>query len=62
MKSFDRNHHGYESLLSAFRAMVRVGEHINEVKRQKENAQRIQDLQSSVTGWTGQDVSGNGEE
>ena len=58
MKHFDLNHHGYRSLESAHSAMLRVGNYINEVKKQKENAERIMDLQSHLTGWTDKDVSG----
>ena len=56
MKNFDRNHHGYHSLRSAHKAMVNIVDYINEAKRRKENAQRIVDLQNSVTGWAGQGV------
>ena len=56
MKHFDHNHHGYSSLDSAHRAMLRVGNYINEVKKQQENAERIMDIQSNMTGWTGNDV------
>ena len=57
LKHFDLNHHGYRSLESAHSAMLRVGNYINEVKKQKENAERIMDLQSHLTGWTDKDVS-----
>ena len=57
VKHFDGNHHGFHSLESAHQAMVRIGNHINEVKKQKENRQRVEDLQSNTTGWTGKDVS-----
>ena len=57
MKNFDRNHYGYQSLQNAYRVMVQIGDFINEAKKQKENAKRILDIQSSMKGWTGKDVS-----
>ena len=57
MKHFDGNHHGYPSLDSAHQAMVKIGNHINEVKKQKENRERVKDLQSYTTGWSGGNVS-----
>ena len=56
MKHFDGNHHGFHSLDSAHQAMVRIGNHINEVKKQKENRECVEDLQSNTTGWTGKNV------
>lgn len=58
MKHFDGNHHGFRSLDSAHKAMVRIGRHINEVKKQKENRERVEDLQCNTTGWIGKDVRG----
>ncbi len=57
LKHFDRNHHGYQSLCKAYSSMTRVGEYINDFKKQKENKERILDLQSNTTGWTSKDVS-----
>ena len=56
IKHFDRNHHGYQSLVKAHATMLRSGDYINENKKQKENAERVQDLQSNTTGWTSKDV------
>lgn len=56
MKHFDGNHHGYHSLDSAHREMVRIGNYINKVKKQKENQERVEDLQCNTTGWTGKSV------
>ena len=57
MKHFDGNHHGYHSLESAHRAMIKIGNHINEVKKLKENRERARDLQSNTIGWAEKNVS-----
>ncbi len=57
MKHFDHNHHGFHSLELAYAGMVHLGKYVNEEKKRKENADRVEDLQSCMTGWSGKDVS-----
>ncbi len=56
VKKFDPNLSAHRSLSQAHNAMVRIANHVNEVKKQRENALRAQDIQSCLTGWS--DVSG----
>ncbi|KAB7495039.1 Protein vav [Armadillidium nasatum] len=49
IKHTSENHDEYYGLKKAFEAMVDVADYVNEVKRDKETLQIIQDLQSSIT-------------
>ena len=56
MKHFGQHRHGYQSLWSAHQSMLKTGNYINEVQKQKENAERVLDLQNNTTGWSGKNV------
>lgn len=51
VKKFDPNLSAHRSLSQAHKAMLRIARHVNEVKKQRENALRAQDLQSCLSGW-----------
>ncbi len=57
VKKFDPNLSPYRSLSQAHKSMLRIAQHVNEVKKQRENALRAQDIQSCLSGWS--DVSIN---
>ena len=61
LKGFDPNRHGYLSLSSARDTMVAIAGRINEVKKQKENRERVRDLQTSMVGWKADNLSAYGE-
>ena len=58
MKHFNPNHYGYPSIKQAQKTMARIANHINKVKKQEENAKRVEDLKTSLYGWKGNEVSG----
>ena len=57
VRKFDPNLYGYASLNHAHQAMAKIADHVNDVKKQKENALRAKDIENYLTGWTGRDVS-----
>ena len=58
MKHFNPNHYGFPSIKQAQKAMARIADHINQVKKQEENARRVEHLQTSLYGWKGNEVCG----
>ena len=42
LKDFNPDHYGYDNLVRASEAMCRIASHINDVKKRRENAMRVQ--------------------
>ncbi|XP_028981905.1 uncharacterized protein LOC107037639 isoform X2 [Diachasma alloeum] len=52
---------GKSTIDEALKAMTGIAEHINAMKRKHEHAVRVQEIQSLLYGWTGADLTTNGE-
>ncbi|CAG0901688.1 unnamed protein product [Darwinula stevensoni] len=52
---------GYNILVNALSAMTGIAHHINEMKRKHEHAVRVQEIQSLLYGWPGEDLTQYGE-
>lgn len=61
LKFFDKDKTGYETLNKAFKHMTEMAHHINEMKRKHEHAVRIQEIQSQLEEYGGEDLIRLGE-
>lgn len=52
---------GHEMIERALQGMVGVARSINEMRRQHENAVRVQEIQSHLYGWDGADLTTLGD-
>ncbi len=52
---------GRETVAEALASMTNVAQHINEMKRQHEHAVRIQEIQSLLFEWDGEDLTTYGD-
>ncbi|XP_067681859.1 uncharacterized protein [Haliotis asinina] len=56
LKFFDKDKPGYDTLNKAFKHMTEMAHHINEMKRKHEHAVRIQEIQSQLEEYAGEDL------
>ncbi|KAK7104177.1 uncharacterized protein [Littorina saxatilis] len=61
LKNFDKNKTGYNTLEQALLHMTAMAHHINEMKRRHEHAVRIQEVQSQLEDYSGEDLTRLGE-
>ncbi|XP_037086287.1 pleckstrin homology domain-containing family G member 1-like, partial [Pollicipes pollicipes] len=62
MKSHtDSQTEGYTAVCAALQTMTALAAHINDMKRRHEHAVRVQEIQSLLYGWEGQDLTTYGE-
>ncbi|XP_013401857.1 uncharacterized protein LOC106167598 isoform X3 [Lingula anatina] len=61
LKHFDASQPGYEVIQDALSGMTNMAKHINEMKRKHEHAVRVQEIQSILYGWEGDDLTTFGE-
>lgn len=52
---------GYSDIIVALSAMTGIAHHINDMKRKHEHAVRVQEVQSLLDGWPGEDLTTYGE-
>ncbi|XP_046676211.1 uncharacterized protein LOC124364634 isoform X2 [Homalodisca vitripennis] len=52
---------GYSDIVTALSTMTAIAHHINEMKRKHEHAVRVQEIQSLLLGWEGEDLTTFGE-
>uniref|UniRef100_A0A8D8ZS71 Pleckstrin homology domain-containing family G member 1 n=1 Tax=Cacopsylla melanoneura TaxID=428564 RepID=A0A8D8ZS71_9HEMI len=52
---------GYEDIKHALSTMTSIAQHINHMKRKHEHAVRVQEIQSLLLGWHGEDLTTFGE-
>lgn len=52
---------GYSDIVNALSTMTAIAHHINEMKRKHEHAVRVQEIQSLLLGWEGEDLTTFGE-
>jgi hypothetical protein len=52
---------GYTDIIVALSAMTGIAHHINDMKRKHEHAVRVQEVQSLLDGWPGEDLTTYGE-
>jgi hypothetical protein len=52
---------GYKDIVDALSAMTGIAHHINNMKRRHEHAVRVQEIQSLLYGWEGEDLTTFGE-
>ncbi|CAG0882971.1 unnamed protein product [Cyprideis torosa] len=61
VKHIPESHAGYPILVNALSTMTGIAHHINEMKRKHEHAIRVQEIQSCLEGWMGDDLTTYGE-
>ncbi|CAH1791234.1 unnamed protein product [Owenia fusiformis] len=61
VKRYDQDAPGYDTLVEALASMTCVSQHINEMKRKHEHAVHVQEIQSMLYGWEGEDLTTYGE-
>lgn len=61
VKYYDPKQSGYEVIFNALATMTGMAHHINDMKRKHEHAVRVQEIQSLLYGWEGQDLTTYGE-
>ena len=61
MNNFDVRQAGYDTVYRALKCMTNVAQHTNEMKRRHERAVHIQEIQSLLFGWTGDDLTTYGD-
>ena len=61
LKNFDKSRAGYDLLEKALGHMTDMAHHINEMKRRHEHAVRIQEVQSQLEDYAGEDLTRLGE-
>lgn len=61
MKNYDKNDLGYEIMSQALSHMTGMAQHINEMKRKHEHAVRVQEIQSQLEEYEGEDLTRIGE-
>ncbi|GAB6020091.1 hypothetical protein CHUAL_002825 [Chamberlinius hualienensis] len=60
-KHYNKEKGGYENVVEALATMTGIAHHINEMKRKHEHAVRVQEIQSLLYGWRGDDLTTYGE-
>lgn len=61
LKNYDKTELGHETLTKAFDHMTSMAHHINEMKRKHEHAVRVQEIQSQLEDYQGEDLTRLGE-
>lgn len=61
VKHSDKEQEGYSDIKNALSVMTGIAYHINDMKRKHEHAVRVQEIQSLLYGWEGQDLTTYGE-
>lgn len=61
MKNYDKAEGGYEMVGQALEQMTGRAQHINEMKRKHEHAVRVQEIQSTLEEYEGEDLTTVGE-
>ncbi|XP_046400148.1 uncharacterized protein LOC124166600 [Ischnura elegans] len=61
VKHFGKESEGYRDIADALSAMTGIAHHINEMKRKHEHSIRVQEIQSLLYGWEGEDLTTFGE-
>ncbi|KAL1124326.1 hypothetical protein AAG570_002094, partial [Ranatra chinensis] len=61
VKNLQPDAEGYGSVVDALSTMTGIAHHINEMKRKHEHAVRVQEIQSLLLGWHGEDLTTFGE-
>ncbi|XP_074657929.1 uncharacterized protein LOC141910927 isoform X2 [Tubulanus polymorphus] len=61
LNNVDESMDGYETISEALSGMTNMARHINEMKRKHEHAVRIQEIQSILYQWQGEDLTTYGE-
>lgn len=61
LNNVEKSGSGHQVIMQAFDSMTRIAQHINEMKRQHERAVHIQEIQSTLFGWHGNDLTTYGD-
>ncbi|XP_021944470.2 uncharacterized protein LOC110842908 isoform X1 [Folsomia candida] len=61
VKHYEPGTEGHETIVEALSAMTNIAHHINDMKRKHEHAVRVQEIQSLLYGWQGEDLTTYGE-
>ncbi|ODM93541.1 Pleckstrin y domain-containing family G member 3 [Orchesella cincta] len=61
VKTYDHEADGCDLIVDALSAMTNIAHHINDMKRRHEHAVRVQEIQSLLYGWQGEDLTTYGE-
>ncbi|XP_077538049.1 guanine nucleotide exchange factor in mesoderm [Haemaphysalis longicornis] len=61
VKHVDKESPGYPDVKNALSVMTGIAYHINDMKRRHEHAVRVQEIQSLLYGWQGEDLTTYGE-
>ncbi|XP_077522601.1 uncharacterized protein LOC144133393 [Amblyomma americanum] len=61
VKHVDKDSPGYPDVKNALSVMTGIAYHINDMKRRHEHAVRVQEIQSLLYGWQGEDLTTFGE-
>ena len=61
LNNFDVRQAGYDVVRRALQCMTNVAHHTNEMKRRHERAVHIQEVQSLLVGWSGDDLTTYGD-
>ncbi|CAL4062510.1 unnamed protein product, partial [Meganyctiphanes norvegica] len=61
VKHFEKDKPGYSEVVDALSSMTEMAHHINDMKRKHEHAIRVQEIQSLLYGWQGEDLTTYGE-
>ncbi|XP_023232588.1 uncharacterized protein LOC111632408 isoform X1 [Centruroides sculpturatus] len=61
VKHSDKDNEGYPDIKNALSVMTGIAFHINDMKKRHENAIRVQEIQSLLYGWEGEDLTTYGE-
>jgi len=61
LKNYNKKDPGYEILSQALEHMTGMAQHINEMKRKHEHAVRVQEIQSQLEEYDGEDLTRLGE-
>ncbi|KAL7648009.1 UNVERIFIED_CONTAM: hypothetical protein RMT77_001625 [Armadillidium vulgare] len=61
VKNFGNDRPGHSHIWNALSAMTGIAHHINDMKRRHEHAVRVQEIQSLLYGWQGEDLTTYGE-
>lgn len=61
LKHVDKESPGYPDVKNALSVMTGIAYHINDMKRRHEHAVRVQEIQSLLYGWQGEDLTTFGE-
>ncbi|KAG1682241.1 Pleckstrin y domain-containing family G member 1 [Nymphon striatum] len=61
VKHYEKNKDGASDIKTALNTMTGIASHINDMKRKHEHAVRVQEIQSLLYGWIGQDLTTYGE-